>query len=138
MTLPGVNYVVALGLLAALGDISRFADGDHAAAYLGLVPSTRQSGRRCYQGPITKAGRSHTRWLLTQSAQHAARHADPLGAFFRRLTKRKNRNVAIIAVARKLVTIAFLMLKKNEPYRYARPELMRNKFATLEKRCSVR
>jgi transposase len=135
MTPPGVNYVVALGLLAALGDISRFADGDHAAAYLGLVPSTRQSGRRCYQGPITKAGRSHTRWLLTQSAQHAARHAGPLGAFFRRLTKRKNRNVAITAVARKLVTIAFLMLKNNEPYRYARPALMRNKFATLGKRC---
>ncbi len=37
MTLPGVNYAVALGLLAALGDISRFRDGDHAASYLGLV-----------------------------------------------------------------------------------------------------
>jgi transposase len=134
MTLPGVNYVVALGLLAALGDVSRFPDGDHAAAYLGLVPSTRQSGRRCYQGPITKAGRSQTRWLLTQSAQHVARHPGPLGAFFRRLVKRKNRNVAITAAARKLVTVAFLMLKNNEPYRYARPELMREKFATLQAR----
>jgi transposase len=128
MTLPGVNYVVALGLLAALGDVSRFRDGDHAAAYVGLVPSTRQSGRRCSHGPITKAGRSQTRWLLTQSAQHVARHPGPLGAFFRRLAKRKNRNVAITAVARKLVTVAFLMLKNNEPYRYARPELMREKF----------
>jgi transposase len=134
MTLPGVNYVVALGLLAALGDVSRFPDGDHAAAYLGLVPSTRQSGRRCYQGSITKAGRSQARWLLTQSAQHVARHPGPLGAFFRRLVKRKNRNVAITAVARKLVTIAFLMLKHNEPYRYARLELMREKFATLQAR----
>jgi transposase len=51
MTIPGVNYVVALGLLAALGDIARFRDGDHAASYLGLVPSTRQSGRRCHHGP---------------------------------------------------------------------------------------
>jgi transposase len=136
MTLPGVNYFVALGLLAALGDVSRFEDGDHAAAYLGLAPSTRQSGRCCYQGPITKAGRSQTRWLLTQSAQHAARHAGPLGNFFRRLARRKNRNVAITAVARKLVTIAFLMLKNNEPYRYARPELMREKFATLRARTS--
>lgn len=57
LTLPGVNYVVALGLLAALGDASRFRDGDHAAAYMGLVPSTRQSGRRYSQGSITKAGR---------------------------------------------------------------------------------
>jgi hypothetical protein len=132
MTMPGVNYVVALGLLAALGDITRFRDGDHAAAYVGLVPSTRQSGDHCYHGHITKRGRSQTRGLLTQSAQHAARHPGPIGAFFRRLAKRKNRSVAITAVARKLVTIAFLMLKNNEPYRYARPELMRKKFVALE------
>jgi transposase len=132
MTLPGVNYVVAIGLLAALGDISRFVDGDHAAAYLGLAPSTRQSGDHCYHGHITKRGRSQTRWLLTQSAQHASRHPGPIGAFFRRLVKRKNRSVAITAVARKLVTIAFLMLKNNEPYRYARPDLMREKFSKLK------
>jgi hypothetical protein len=77
-------------------------------------------------------GRSQARWLLTQSAQHVARHPGPLGAFFRRLVERKNRGVAITAVARKLVTIAFLMLKHKEPYRYARPELMREKFAKLQ------
>ena len=53
MTISGLNYVVAMGLLAALGDISRFPDGDHAAAYLGLAPSTRQSGNHCYHGHIT-------------------------------------------------------------------------------------
>jgi transposase len=132
MTIPGVNYVVALGLLAALGDIARFRDGDHAASYLGLVPSTKQSGRRCYHGPITKAGSGQARGLLTQAAQHAGRHPGPIGAFFRRLEKRKGRQVAITAVARKLVTVAYLMLKNNEPYRYARPELMREKFSKLE------
>jgi transposase len=132
MTLPGVNYVVALGLLAALGDITRFADGDHAASYLGLAPVTRQSGAKCYHGHITKAGNSQARWLLTQSAQHVTRHSGPLGAFFRRLAKRKNRQVAIIAVTRKLVTVAYLMLKNNEPYRYARPDLMATKFTALQ------
>jgi transposase len=133
MTLPGVNYVVALGLLSALGDVARFRDGDHAASYLGLVPSTKQSGRKCYHGPITKAGNPQARGLLTQAAQHASRHPGPIGAFFRRLAKRKSRQVAITAVARKLVTIAYLMLKNNEPYRYARPELMREKFAKLQR-----
>lgn len=117
MTLPGVSYVAAIGILAALGDVSRFQDGDHAASYLGLAPITRQSGNHCYHGRITKAGSSQARWLLTQSCQHVARHPGPLGAFFRRLAKRKNRQVAIVAVARKLVTIAFLMLKNNEPHR---------------------
>ena len=60
-----------------------------------------------------------------------ARHPGPLGVFFRRLAKRRNRNVAIVATARKLVTIAFLMLKHQEPYRYAKPELMRTKFRDL-------
>jgi transposase len=131
MTLSGVNYAVALGLLAALGDISRFRDGDHAASYLGLVPSTRQSGYHCYHGHITKAGSGPARGLLTQAAQHVGRHPGPLAAFFRRLSKRKNRNVAITATARKLVLVAFLMLKNKEPYRYARPELMRKEFSWL-------
>src|SRR4029078_5047383 len=133
MTLPGIDYVVALGLLAALCDIHRFRDGDHAASYLGLAPSTRQSANRCYHGHITKAGSSQARWLLTQGCQHVTRHPGPLGAFYRRLAKRKNRQVAIMAVARKLVTIAYLMLKNNEPYRYAKPELMREKFAKLQR-----
>jgi hypothetical protein len=132
MTLPGVSYVVAIGLLSAFGDISRFRDGNHAASYLGLVPTTRQSGNHCYNGRITKAGNSQARWLLTQSCQHVARHPGPLGAFFRRLAKRKNRQVAIIAVARKLVTIAYLMLKNNEPYRYAKPALMAEKLSKLD------
>lgn len=131
MTLPGVNFVGAVGLLSALGDVSRFKDGDHAAAYLGLTPTTHQSGKRCFHGHITKAGSNHARWLLTQGVQHLAKHPGPLGVFFRRLAKRRNRNVAIVATARKLVTIAFLMLKHQEPYRYAKPELMRKKFRTL-------
>lgn len=131
MTLPGVNFVGAVGLLSALGDITRFRDGDHAAAYLGLTPTTHQSGKRCFHGHITKAGSNHARWLLTQGVQHLAKHPGPLGVFIRRLAKRRNRNIAIVASARKLVTIAFLMLKHQEPYRYAKPELMRKKFREL-------
>ena len=132
MTLPGVNYVVALGLLAAFGDVGRFKDGDHAASYLGLAPTTRQSGERCRHGRIAKAGNSQARWLLTQAAQHASRHPGPLGAFFRRLSKRKSRGVAITALARKLALVAYLMLKHDEPYRYARPQLIRAKFVRLK------
>ncbi len=131
MTLPGISHATAVSLLAVLGDINRFRDGDHAASYLGLVPSMRQSADHCYHGPITKAGNSTTRWMLTQGVQHIAVHPGPLGVFFRRLCKRKNRNVAITAVARKLVTIAWLMLKNNEPYRYAVANRVHKKFTRL-------
>ncbi|MDG3005843.1 IS110 family transposase [Paludisphaera mucosa] len=133
MTLPGVAHGVALTLVAALGDVARFSDGDHAASYLGLTPIVRQSAGKCYRGPITKAGSSTARAMLTQAAQHAAEHPGPLGAFYRRLKKRKARNVAIVATARKLVTIAFLMLKNNEPYRYARPERVQAKLRHVER-----
>jgi transposase len=119
MTLPGVGFTVAQTVLAALGDIGRFRDGDQAAAYLGLVPSTRQSAQHCYHGPITKHGNGHARWVMVQAAQHVSQHPGPLGVFFRRLAKKKSRNVAVVATARKLVVIAWHMLTKNEPYRYA-------------------
>jgi transposase len=121
MTLPGVGPAGAQALYAALGDWRRFKDGAHAASYLGLTPSTRQSADHCYHGSITKAGNSLARWLLTQAARQVAEHPGPLGVFFRRIEKRKNYNVAVVATARKLVTIAFLMLKNNEPYRYSLP-----------------
>ena len=131
MTLPGVDLMVAETLVAALGDVSRFADGDHAASYLGLAPSTRQSADRCYHGPITKAGNSHARWSLVQAAHSVARHPGPLGHFFNRLSRKKNYNVAVVATARKLVVIAWHMLTKNEPYRYATPASTAQKLARL-------
>ena len=131
MTLPGVNVLVAQALLAALGDVSRFRDGAHAASYLGLVPSTKQSADRCYHGPITKAGRGQTRWMLIQAAQHVRLHAGPLGVFFRRLARKKNYNVAVVAAARKLVVIAWHMLTRNEPYRYAQPKATQSKLSRL-------
>jgi len=88
---------------------------------LGLVPSTHQSGNTCYHGRITKQGASRARWLLVQAAQHLDRHPGPLGHFFRRLARKKNRNVAVVATARKLAVIAYHMLRAGEPYRWAQP-----------------
>lgn len=134
MTLPGIARGVAVSLLAALGDIARFPDGDHAASYLGLTPRTRQSGAKCFHGGITKAGCPQTRAMLVQAVQAASDHPGPIGAFFRRLRRRKRYNVAVIATARKLVTVAYLMLKSNEPYRYAKPDVVKGKLAECRRK----
>ena len=131
MTLPGVDVATAEALLAAWGDCTRFPDADHAASYIGLAPSTKQSAEHCYHGPITKRGNSHARHMLVEAAQHLDKHPGPLGHFFRRLLKKKNRNVAVVAGARKLAMIGWLMLKSNEPYRYAIPRSTENKLAKL-------
>ena len=131
MTLPGVSLTVAQTLWAVLGEVERFRDGDHAASSLGLVPSTHQSGSRCYHGAITKQGHRHARAMLVQAAHQVAAHPGPLGAFFRRIVKRRGYNVAIVATARKLVVIAWHMLKENEPYRYAQPRTVEAKLEQL-------
>lgn len=131
MTLPGISQHSAQSLLAAIGDISRFHDADSLASYLGLVPSTRQSANHCYHGPITKQGRSHTRSMLIQAAQAVRLHPGPLGHFFRRLKKRKPYNVAAVAVAHKLALLAWYVLTRQEPYRYALPQATENKLRRL-------
>ena len=73
MTLPGVAHGVAMSLLAAFGDIARFKDGDHAASYLGLTPSLRQSAAKRYHGRITKAGCPQTRAMLVQAGRRRHR-----------------------------------------------------------------
>jgi transposase len=104
---------------------------DAAASYLGLTPSTRQSDKSVYHGPITKQGNSTARWMLVQAAQHYSRQPGPLGHFFQRLKRRKNHNVAVVATARKLACIAWRILTSGEPYRYAQPAATAQKLASL-------
>ena len=82
MTLPGVDVATAEAMLAAWGDFTRFADGDHAAAYLGLVPSTKQSADKCYHGPITKRGNCHARWGSSEPRSTSTSTPAPWGTSF--------------------------------------------------------
>jgi len=66
--LRGVDSLVAIGLIAEIGDIARFDHPRKLMAYLGLVPSERSSGERTQRGSITKAGNAHARRLLVEAA----------------------------------------------------------------------
>jgi hypothetical protein len=66
-----------------------------------------------------------------QAAHHVRTHPGPLGAFFQRVAKRRGYNVAVVATARKLVVIAWQMLKSKEPYRYAQPQTVEYKLEQL-------
>lgn len=131
MTLPGVSIMTAACLVGSIGDVTRFRDGDHVASYFGLVPRVKQSADHCYLGPITKTGNNQVRKMLVLAARNLRSHPGPLGAYFRRMAKRKHINVAATATARKLVTVAFLILENGEPYRYAQPGTTSQKFGQL-------
>ena len=66
--LRGVSFITAVGLVAELGDLTRFRHPRELMAYLGLVPSEYSSGPRVRRGGITKAGNPHVRRLLAESA----------------------------------------------------------------------
>lgn len=136
MTIPGIDYTVAQTCLAAIGDVSRFANAKKLTSYLGLNPSTRQSANHCVHGPITKQGNAHARWLLVQAAQHLGIYRGPLGHTMRNIIRRKNRKVAVVACARKLAVLVWHVLTSREPFRYAIPRTLEAKYARLRVRAT--
>ena len=133
MTIPGVDMVVALAIVAAIGEVGRFDRPQKLVSYLGLNPSVRQSGPGpAYHGRITKQGRGHARGMLVEAAWAAARAPGPLRAFFLRVRARRGQHVAAVATARKLAVIIWHLLSKDESYAWERPSLHAKKLRDLE------
>jgi transposase len=133
MTIGGVNAVVAVSVLAAVGDIARFPSPEKLVSYLGLNPRVRQSGERpAFHGRISKQGRSHARAMLVEAAWSAASGPGPLRAFFLRVKDRRGHQVAAVATARKLAVLVWHLLSRGEDYAFARPALVAWKLRGLE------
>jgi transposase len=133
MTIGGVDMTVALGLLAAIGDIARFTSPEKLVSYLGLNPSVRQSGSGpAHHGRISKQGRAHARGMLVEAAWAASRAPGPLRAFFLRIQAKRGKPVAAVATARKLAVLAWHLLTKAEDYAWTRPALLEAKLRKVE------
>lgn len=113
---PGVGPVTALAMVLTLGPVERFRTARQVASYFGLIPSEHSSGGRQRLGHISKQGSPFLRFLLVEAGQSAARKDAELGRFYRRLVLRKNRGLAKVAVARKLATRLYLMLREDWNY----------------------
>jgi len=116
MTHPGVGPVTALAMVLTLGPAERFESAKQVGSYFGLIPSEESSGGKQRLGRISKQGSSFLRFLLVEAGQTAARYDPQLKRFYKRLAVRKNRGVAKVAVARKLATRMYLMLRENWTY----------------------
>jgi transposase len=115
-TIPGVGPVRALTIASEIGDIGRFHSAKHLASYAGLVPSTSQSGESTHHGKITRQGSRWLRWSLVEAAIHVVGKPGPLRDFYLRLSKRKGKKAARVAVARKLATYIYHMLNEGKDY----------------------
>jgi transposase len=119
-TMPGVGLVTALVILAELGRFDRFHSRAQLANFAGLVPVQRGSNDKDWRGGITGRGPGLLRAVLTEAAWVAVRKAPVYAALFERVRGRRGKaQVAIVAVARRLLEDAWTLWRKQESFRYA-------------------
>ncbi|GAA0458177.1 hypothetical protein GCM10009095_27310 [Sphingomonas molluscorum] len=115
-SIPGLGEFFARLVAAEIDDISRFPTAKKLAAYAGLVPSTYSSGGKTYNGRIIKAGNRWLRWAFVEAVIPAT-NTDPVLKFeYQRLKATKGANRAKVAVARKLLTIAYKVMREKRNY----------------------
>jgi transposase len=84
MTIPGVDVIAGIAIVAAVGDFHRFDDPGRLVAYVGLNSKVRQLGNSApVHGRISKAGRAQVRGVPVEAAWSASRAPGPLWAFYR-------------------------------------------------------
>lgn len=116
MSIKGVDYYSALMIGAEIGDIRRFSAVKRLISYAGLNPSVHQSGNTCHTGHISKQGNNNLRWILIQCSNIAIRYDSRFATFYNRIKKSRNHNIAIVATARKMLTVIYAMLRNNQNY----------------------
>lgn len=118
-TIPGIGAYSATLIFEEIADINRFSSEEKLFSYAGLVPTVHQSGEHSFHGRLTKECNKYLQWILVQAVQSHIRYCpeSKISAFYRRLNKKKNHNVAKIATARKLLQAIYQMLKNNDEFR---------------------
>jgi len=119
--IPGVGPVTATALIAAIGNGAAFRRGRDLAAWIGMVPRECSSGGKQKLLGISKRGNAYLRRLFVQGArsvmQQRHRQAPGLSCWLAQLLARKHQNVVIVALANKLVRMAWAVLYKSQRYR---------------------
>ena len=119
-SLPGIGSITATHALARLGDWREIRNVRQIAGFLGLVSSEHSTGDKENRGSITRIGDSRLRNKLVQCAWVAINKDPELRAFYRRIYERQPKKLAarkaIVAVARKLTTRMYAVLKEQRPF----------------------
>jgi transposase len=115
-TIPGVGPITAVIILAEIGDIQRFSSAKSLCNWAGLTPRVRKSDQIVRHGRITKQGSPYLRAAMTRSATVASRSSKRWYRIHEKLLPRCGRKGAKVGVARRLLTVVFFMLIRNQPY----------------------
>ena len=118
MTVPGIGSIRALGLMSEIADINRFENSSKLCSYAGLVPSIKQSGNSLRFGSLIKQSSKTLKYVLIEASWNIVRtkESNQLQEFYKKLLRKKCKQKAICAVARKLCCAVYSMLKNNEEF----------------------
>jgi transposase len=132
MQLPGVGFVVAMTVLAAIGDISRFESAKQLVGYAGIGAGVHDSGKTHKEKKITKKGRRELRWAIVEAAWRAVRMSPFWKAEYEKhLQRMRKPNQAIVVIARKLLIAIWHVLSKQETDIHATEEDLAYKMLLL-------
>jgi transposase len=109
--IPGVGPILAAVFVAEIGEVDRFPDPTRLVSWAGLTPRHRESDTTVRRGPITKQGSGLVRWAAVEAAQKIPASAGWLVSTRARIADRRGRNIATVAVARKLLTLVYYGLR---------------------------
>jgi transposase len=116
-SLPGMGPILGAEFLVAVGDISAFESADRLAAYAGLVPAARDSGKRVGNNKRMRGGNKVLKRVIYQSAFSRLRSAPESGAFYdRKRAEGKRHTQALIALARRRVNVLWAMLRDGSTF----------------------
>ena len=117
-SIPGVGPRTVEAVLAYTDEVERFRRGKDYCSYFGMTPKLDESGSRRRLGHISKQGPSVVRWLIVESAWRAIQKSPALQAFYQRVMRRqdKRKKIAIVATARKLLSVMRAMLMTGEVF----------------------
>ncbi len=132
MQLPGVGYIVAMTVLSAIGDISRFESAKQLVGYAGLGAGVHDSGKTHKDKKITKKGRRELRWAMVEAAWRAVGMSPFWKAEYEKyLSRLRKKNQAIVVIARKLLVAIWHVLSKEETDVHASEEDLAYKMLLL-------
>jgi transposase len=115
-SMPGVGKLIALIILAEVGDISRFHSPKSLCSWAGLTPRVHNSDAVVQHGHITKEGSRYLRTAMVQAATTACRVSPKWYRVHEHLALRCGRRTARVAVARRLLSVIYYMWKRDQPY----------------------